>query len=229
MPENSLKNGFSNSFKNDNANKSVPKNFFKKNCRIGVKFEVTVPLKPNSNMKKLIFISLLSLLLSCSKDACDGITCVNGDCVNGQCDCEQGYTGPSCATQLTPTKIRITKIVVTKFPATDNGAGWDLTSGPDIRPKLFKGNTEIWASPDYFENADPANDYTFTLSPVFDIESPTDQHSLSLYDYDSADPDDFMGGVTFTPYSSTNNFPTQIILDCPTCTVSFTVTVSYVF
>jgi hypothetical protein len=163
-------------------------------------------------------------------DACAGITCLNGgNCANGVCVCSQGYTGADCSQQLTPTGIRINSIKVTSFPATDGGAGWDLTSGPDIFPKLTLGTTTIWESPTYNQNADPSIDYTFTPNPTFNLTSPTSQYTLTLYDYDDLDANDWMGGVNFTPYNSSNGFPTTIVLAPSGSAVSFSLNVSYIW
>lgn len=163
-------------------------------------------------------------------DLCAGVSCVNGGyCANGACVCPQGFTGANCSQQVTPNSMRITSIKVTRFPATDNGAGWDLTSGPDIYPNLSLGATVVWDSPNYNENANPSLVYTFTPSPAIVLSNPTSQYTLRLYDYDDLDADDFMGGVNFTPYSSTNGFPSEINLDPPGGPVAFQITVSYVF
>jgi hypothetical protein len=118
---------------------------------------------------------------------------------------------------------------VTSFPATDGGAGWDLTSGPDIFPVLRLGGTTIWTAPTYYENANPTLDYTFTPNPTFNLTSPTSQYTLILYDYDDLDADDQMGGVNFTPYSSSNGFPTTLVLAPAGGAVTFTLNVSYIW
>lgn len=180
-------------------------------------------------MKKLSIILKLALIvitfLSCSKkdddsnknsDPCAGIVCLNGGtCVNGECDCPDGYSGPACGDQVTPTKIKITKVVVTRFPATDTGgAGWDLTSGPDIYILIIKGSTLIWENQSFFiEDANPSLEYSFTPSTNVYLYNPFDIFSVYLYDYDDFDADDVMGGFYFTPYSSTNNFPNMITVD----------------
>ncbi len=165
-----------------------------------------------------IFVSIFSLN-SCDKDEpvpnpCENVTCLNGGvCVNGDCDCADGYSGPSCGDQITPTSIRVSKIDVTRFPATESsGGGWDLTSGPDIYVELFKGSTSVWMSSIYYENASQTT-YSFNISPTYDITSPNEQYTVRLYDYDSSDADDFMGGIIFYPYSNDNGFPSTLSID----------------
>lgn len=158
---------------------------------------------------------------------CVNVTCLNGGyCANGQCVCPQGYTGSNCSQQVTPTQMSITKIEVTRFPATDNGAGWDLTSGPDIYPTFSFGSATLWDSPTYFENSNPNLIYEFVPNPAIVISSPNSQYTIRLYDYDTADPDDFMGGINFTPYNSTGGFPTSGIIDAGG-TVAFRLTFTY--
>jgi hypothetical protein len=183
-------------------------------------------------MKKYFVFIILLLLFNCKKetpDPCAGITCLNdGYCANGQCVCPEGYTGVDCSQQKTPVKITITKIQVTKFPATDvGGAGWDLTSGADIYPTILKGTTLIWESPVMFTDANPSLTYDFTPSPSIDLTSPTDQYTIELYDYDSPDPDDWMGGFYFTPYSSTTNFPSVLTITTAGSDLAFKIFITY--
>jgi len=164
---------------------------------------------------------------SCKKDPCDSTVCHNGGyCANGQCVCPQGYTGADCSQQVTPTQMRITKIEVTRFPATDGGAGWDLTSGPDIYPTLSLGSSTIWSSPTYYQNANPSNVYEFIPNPAIVLNSPISQYTIRLYDYDDLDADDFMGGINFTPYNSTGGFPSVRTIDAGG-SVAFKLTYTY--
>ena len=181
-----------------------------------------------------LFLSTL-VLNSCKKDdpepvdPCENVTCLNGGtCVNGACDCADGYSGPSCADQITPIKIRISTIKITDFPQYDGGSSWDFGSGPDIYVELLLGNTTIHEQPTMFENANATQDYTYTPSSLVDLTDATAQYTIRLYDYDSGSDDDFMGGILFYPYSNTNGFPTTINLDAGG-DVTFELTVSYVW
>lgn len=180
-----------------------------------------------------IMMSTIALTFSsCSEevaDPCDGIVCVNGDCVNGNCDCEQGWSGSDCSTQLTPTSMSITSIKITRFPATDsNGAGWDLFDGPDVYVQITGAGGVIGIETGYIENANPQQDYTFSPSSWStnnDFADVTSQYTISAYDYDGID-DDLLGGIYFTPYSTQGGFPTTQILDAGG-SVAFEVNYSY--
>ncbi len=180
----------------------------------------------------LIAVLLYSVLAlnSCKKvvpDPCDGVICLNGGtCVNGQCDCPNGYTGPDCSNQITPSKIRINNIRLTKFPPTDNGAGWDLTSGPDIYIVIEYNGSIIYNHPTYYQNADPSLTYDFKPSTNLNLTNPADNYIIRLYDYDDFSTDDYMGGIEFVPYYDGNNFPGNIDIDAGG-TVAFELSVSY--
>lgn len=148
-------------------------------------------------------------------DPCASITCFNGGfCVNGSCNCSTGFTGPDCRDQKTPSKIRITNIRVTQFPATDNsGGGWDLFSGPDIYVTMEYNGSQVYEYPSYFQDASPSQTYSFQPSINLNMNNPTDEYIIRIYDYDSTDPDDYMRGIRFFPYQDGNNFPDKLRFD----------------
>lgn len=162
-------------------------------------------------------------------DPCANINCLNGgDCINGECNCPTGYNGPDCSNQETPSKIRITNIQLTSFPPTDNGGGWDLSSGADIYVSMEYSGVIIYEHPSYYENANPNQDYNFQPNINLNMNNPTDTYIIRLYDYDDFDSDDYMGGLQFVPYQNSNNFPSTIILDAGTG-ISFQLSISYTF
>ena len=117
---------------------------------------------------------------------------------------------------------------MTKFHATDNGAGWDLTSGPDIYITLVYNKNIVYKHSTYYSDASPNDNYDFHPDINLYFDNPLDEYSIVLYDFDSFDVDDFMGGVIFTPYFNTNNFPNILYIDAGG-EVSFEVSVNYVF
>ena len=184
-------------------------------------------------MKTIVNFFFLAVIttafIGCEKDPCSNVICYNdGTCVNGQCLCPEGYSGADCSQQVTPEKIRVSKIEIIRFPATDNGAGWDLTSGPDIYPAIYKGSSELYSSTNFFQNADPSFTYDFDVDPALDLTDPQDQYQIDLYDNDDFDADDFMGGIIFTPYVNNNGFPNTIDLDVGGA-VAFKLHVNYVW
>jgi hypothetical protein len=197
----------------------------------------------SKNVQKISFLLLsitivaFSVILnSCKKDPviqdpCLNIKCQNGGtCANGLCNCTTGWSGSDCSKQVTPTKIRITKIDVLKFPATTSaGAGWDPADAPDIFPKVLKGTTVLWSSTDYYANALQGTIYPFTPSTSIDILAPKDEYIVELWDYDTLDPNDYMGGIKFTPYNDTNGFPSTLTLECATCNTSYKLYLQYIF
>lgn len=184
-------------------------------------------------MKKLLPILFLStLLFTCNKDEdpCEGITCKNGgECKNGTCDCPENYEGPDCSNQKTPSKIVITKVEITKFPSTeDDGGGWDFGDGPDLIFLILKGSTPVYAPNTYFPDAVSGSGF-FWKDLNIEITEVQTQHTIELYDYDELDEDDRMGGISFTPYSNTNGFPTVIELKPSGSKINFNLTVTYDF
>ncbi|MBW8051197.1 MAG: hypothetical protein FVQ77_12820 [Cytophagales bacterium] len=189
---------------------------------------------------KSLFFAVLMLMgvlafTGCSKDdpdPCDGVTCQNGGtCNGGICGCTERYTGNLCENQKTPTSIQITKVVVTDFPDKQpSGSNWDITSCcPDIYFQILKGTTLIYDSPTYKINAvSTSAPYTFTPSSSITLSSPTSNYTIRLYDYDSTSGDEYMGGILFTPYSSTNGFPSTSVVDAG-AGLSFTLHLSYTF
>ena len=176
-------------------------------------------------MKNTLIISLLFgvSLLSCQKDPqeelCKGIICDNdGECVNGACDCPPEWTGPSCAHEVAPIKMRVTKINLTDFPLTDaGGAGWDLFDGADVFLAIYK-NGALLHETAVAEDLTTQQEWTVN----FEFSDPTATYNISVLDYDDGlTADDFMGGINFTPYKPGQKFPTSYILKCSGCAVEF--------
>lgn len=176
-------------------------------------------------MKNTLIISLLFgvSLLSCQKDPqeklCEGIICDNdGECVNGACNCPPEWTGPSCAQEVAPIKMRVTKISLTDFPLTDaGGAGWDLFDGADVFLAIYK-NGALLHETAVAEDLTTQQEWTVN----FEFSDPTATYNISVLDYDDGiTADDFMGGINFTPYKPGQKFPTSYTLMCSGCAVAF--------
>lgn len=147
--------------------------------------------------------------------------------------CSVGYTGINCATQITPTKITITGVKITKFPAKKiDGNTWDnpIVSGspnPDILVQLRAS-----ASPSFL-SLGPINDAVVGTSYYFSTAAAVTyfgtQYQISMYEDDSPSPipNELMGSITFDLYTSSNRFPTTLVID--NGTVGFELTLQYTY
>lgn len=196
-----------------------------------------------NGMVKIGLALLLILALGCSKEDTTATSCTPIECLNGGvstadcgCDCVIGFTGPNCATQITPSKILITKIKVTKFPnfKPDGFSTWDdylvtIYNSPDIFPLLSIGSTNLYQGVAYQDVISGGNDnYTWTPSNPIQIISLNSQYTLNLYDEDAGNPGyEFMGGFNFPIYSSTGGFPTTLTLSNSTSPYKFELTLVY--
>jgi hypothetical protein len=191
--------------------------------------------------KLVLSILIITMVVSCSEDdgptapaappdPCDGVTCLNGGyCVNGECSCPVGYSGPDCGTVLTPVTMKITKIVVTKFPASmADGSGWDNFDGPDVYPKVELNDVEIFKSPMYFDDVAPGTVLTYTQGFPVTLDHPTQEYTIVLWDYDSLNDDDMIGGYNFTPFGGTSH-PATLQLGSANDDIQMTLHVTYVF
>lgn len=179
-----------------------------------------------STMKKtLILLSIITFaVIACQKDPqeklCDGIICLNGGtCVNGECECPPQYTGPKCAQEVDPIKMKVSKIKITDFPPTaSGGSGWDTFDGADVYLEILKGGVSVYES-GYVENL--TTDYEWTVN--FEFSDPTATYVIQVLDYDfGLTTDDFIGGLSFTPYRPGENFPTSYSIGgCSGCVVFF--------
>ena len=161
-------------------------------------------------------ISLLLLILlgfiSCKKNADE--TCPNG------------YTGSNCDQQITPTNIILKSIKVTSFPPTDNGAGWDLTSGPDVYITISQNGNVLYTNSNAFIMNATAG---VSFNTQYVLPSVTGIYTINVYDHDDFDADDFMGGIIAPIYTNTTGFPETLTLSCPGCAISFLIEIGYTF
>jgi hypothetical protein len=187
-------------------------------------------MKPIRNYS--ISMMLVSLLfVACSDEPCETQMCHNGGvCIDGLCDCPERYTGPECNDQVTPDVMRITSVKLLRFPGfrPNDDKMWDVTDGPDVYFRLMHGDEPVAQPVVLVENADPTQQYQFNISLV-DMKTVLDEYTMQLFDYEAIGVEpQFMGEVAFTPYHTTNGFPTEIMLDNGG-PVAFHVTVEYLY
>jgi hypothetical protein len=172
-------------------------------------------------MQKIIGLLIL-LSIGCAKDAplpdpCLDKICANGGvCEDGTCNCAPHWTGENCTEQITPLLITVQGIEVLKFPPTDNGAGWDINSGPDVYVIIRQNGTIIGTTQNAWIQNATGNPY---WNSGFSTNLALQQITIEMWDYDDFDSDDYMGGIIGYIYTNTSGFPVLVTLECPTCPV----------
>ena len=114
-----------------------------------------------------------------------------------------------------PTSLKIVRITVTDMPFIDgNGAGWDSFNGPDVFYQLTDHATSsVLSSGNKINDVVQASLPLFwTYSTPYLIADLTKQYNVLLYDYDTPDPDDYIGGTgfLFSNLSTAVTYPTTL-------------------
>lgn len=133
-------------------------------------------------------------------------------------------TGPSGSNSITktvniqaaPTICRITSIQLTAMPFTDaSGVGWDPFDGPDVFIKITNSAGGVLAdgTSERVSNIALSNlPITWNLSTPISISPLNTDRNILVYDFDSLDPDDYIGGVGFNPSTSVTGYPANVTL-----------------
>jgi hypothetical protein len=111
----------------------------------------------------------------------------------------------------------ITRIDLLNTPPTaDGGSAWDDSEGPGLPladPYLiFAQDLTTLYETEYVDDRNYNQVVTYTPTSPIAINSPNSRYSFYVYDFDVFNSDDFMGGIEFTPYSSTNRFPSSQVI-----------------
>lgn len=130
-------------------------------------------------------------------------------------DCALGFIGDNCDIQETPQSITLNSTDISNFPATKaDGAGWDLSDGPDIYFKIMLGGAVIYTS-ETKNDVLPGSELVFTDGTPFNFENVTDNYTVTFFDDDGILGSDEMGSFSINLYSSNNNFPNVITYTNP--------------
>jgi hypothetical protein len=127
-----------------------------------------------------------------------------------------------------PDYIKVKTVFLDKFPATDNGAGWDILDGPDLYFTISYNGAEIYSSRSNSQNNATGTVAAWAITGNLNLDYPADQYVIRVYDYDFPDADDFIGGMNFTPFIQANGLPAVIPLTCSGCSTEWRLDVEYV-
>jgi len=120
---------------------------------------------------------------------------------------------------ITPGKVFLQRVIVDQIPFTDNnGAGWDLASGPDLYFTIIdSARNVVYATSSYYNNLTPSGlpvQWDFSPELQFLKSSWNKTYFIDLWDYDVANNDDEIGFTDgFKIIQQINaNFPTTVSL-----------------
>ena len=130
---------------------------------------------------------------------------------------------------MPPTKVIISKVTIVSVPFTDSyGAGYDYYNGPDLYYDILNASGSIISSKSssYYSDAASSNlPISWSYSPpnlsVTLLSSPI---SVSIYDHDSPDADDYMGSCGSIYLNSYPNYPSSITKTQGSVTITLDVT-----
>lgn len=110
-----------------------------------------------------------------------------------------------------PTSVKIISISVTQMPFLDtNGSSWDNNSGPDVYFTFADNASNILFTSPVINDILPSSlPLLWTLSPTYQITNFATNYQIAVYDKDSPDPDDYIGGYSFNLSTLPNSgYPT---------------------
>lgn len=126
-----------------------------------------------------------------------------------------------------PTTCKITNVKITAMPFVDaSSASWDFSSGPDVFFKILDINNIVLVD----GTSSRVTDVTQASLPIswnfttpFSISPLNTDRFFHIWDYDTPDPDDYIGYVGFNP-SSYSNYPTSVNISRGSINITLTVT-----
>ncbi len=115
----------------------------------------------------------------------------------------------SCVKENDPESGEVESITLFQFPNTNqNGDYFDaLGDGPDVYVTLDTGNTTVFTSDIYFNNAFSPGQFTFPMTSLIEFTDFNTEFWVNVYDYDSLDTDDYMSSMVFIPSEFPSAYP----------------------
>ena len=94
-----------------------------------------------------------------------------------------------------PTKCYLKKVTITAMPFTDgSGAGWDIYNGPDVFIEITNANNVVYQTGTTVSNVTSSMlPLTWNWSTPWQFPSLTTNYYVDLTDYDTPDPNDYIG------------------------------------
>ena len=113
------------------------------------------------------------------------------------------------------TKVSITSVKLEQMPfVAPDGSGWDPFNGPDVYFDIVDVNGTIlssYSSSLYSDITQSSMPLTWNLTSPFQVNDLSQARYIIIWDYDTLDPDDYIGqaGFLFSAYTTINDhYPT---------------------
>lgn len=139
--------------------------------------------------KTLLIISLLGMLAACQKDA----------------------TKPS---EPDYTNFKILSVKISAMPFLDaNSAGWDPFDGPDVFFNMEDANSNVMyngADSRFINISTSSLPLSWNFVNAYQITNLGVTHFVTVYDYDTLDPNDLIGYIGFTMNDHKSGYPKTI-------------------
>jgi PKD repeat protein len=134
-----------------------------------------------------------------------------------------------------PTSLKITNVKITGMPFVDPSCncGWDSNTGPDVFFVLQDNTGATLLTGNTFQNVSSSSlPLGWLVNPAYQVTNLSGTYKILVYDEDVNDvppnPNDYIGGYQFSFSSwATQGYPTKLVLDLPTSTLTLELTVQW--
>jgi PKD repeat protein len=114
------------------------------------------------------------------------------------------------------TEVTVTSVTVEDVPfSTQNGEGWDVSTGPELYYEAVNSSDIQVAVSGYYTDVGPANLPLPYEDQEFSIDDFSEEYRIFLWDFDSSNDDELIGGIVFTidGLNIVGNYPETATLD----------------
>lgn len=112
------------------------------------------------------------------------------------------------------TNFKITSVKITAMPfLNENNNSWDLAAGPDVFFNMEDVNNTVLMNGSNSKISDISASslpLIWNLTSAYQITNIAVTHFVTVYDYDTPDPDDLIGYVGFKMEDHKSGYPTTI-------------------
>ena len=130
--------------------------------------------------------------------------------------CKKDETQPDepAPSPVVYTNFKITNVKITAMPFVDgSSASWDISNGPDVFFNMEDASSNVLfdgSGSTYNDISAGSLPLAWNFVTAYAITNTGVFHNVTVYDYDSLDPDDLIGYVEFKMDDHKSGYPTSI-------------------